>query len=248
MIFVLLLCIASAEAAAAPTNFQHIVVIVQENRTPDNLFYGLCQYVVCSTTPTATQYDIQTSNWLDNTAAGGFTQPSPVPLATLWGPGHAHRNFVTMCDADSSTHICAMDGASGVGCEHPSGCPSKSSFSYVDNSTGILNPYLRLAGYYGWANYMFQTNQGPSYPAHQFLFGGSSAPSAADDHRGIFASENVTNASEPAGCAAPADQRAQLITASGVRKQDEQDIPVLRAHDLVGPAGRQGHKLAVLCS
>ena len=40
---------------------------------------------------------------------------------------------------------------------------------------------------------MFQTNQGPSFPAHQFLFGGTSAPSAADDAAGIFASENMSN-------------------------------------------------------
>ena len=41
-----------------------------------------------------------------------------------------------------------------------------------------------------WANYMFQTNQGPSYPAHQFLFGATSATSAANDHAGIFMAEN----------------------------------------------------------
>ena len=58
----------------------------------------------------------------------------------------------------------------------------------------IVNPYLDLATQYGWANYMFQTNQGPSFPAHQFLFGGTSAPSAADDAAGIFASENMYTA------------------------------------------------------
>jgi hypothetical protein len=36
---------------------------------------------------------------------------------------------------------------------------------------------------------MFQTNQGSSYPAHQFIFGGTSAPSAADDAAGIFVSD-----------------------------------------------------------
>jgi phospholipase C len=37
---------------------------------------------------------------------------------------------------------------------------------------------------------MFQTNQGPSAPAHQFLFAGTSAPSAADDASAVFVSEN----------------------------------------------------------
>jgi hypothetical protein len=40
----------------------------------------------------------------------------------------------------------------------------------------ILDPYFQIAEQYGWANYMFQTNQGPSFPAHQFLFTGTSAP------------------------------------------------------------------------
>jgi phospholipase C len=230
----------SGAAGASRINFQHIVVIVQENRTPDNLFYALCQYVTCSTNPTSTQYDIQTTNWLDNSSPGGFTQPSPVPLATLWGPRHAHRYFAIMCDANPMTHVCAMDGANGISCEHPSGCPAKSSFSYVDNSTGILDPYLRLAGYYGWANYMFQTNQGPSYPAHQFIFGGSSAPSAIDDHHGIFASENVQKTTEQAGCAAPADQRVQLIDNKGTENPKNTIFPCFERttlSDLLGDKG-----------
>ena len=38
-----------AHTAAAHGRFEHIVVIVQENRTPDNLFQGLCAH------PLATQ-------------------------------------------------------------------------------------------------------------------------------------------------------------------------------------------------
>jgi phospholipase C len=71
--------------------------------------------------------------------------------------------------------------------------PEQPQFRYVDHSSGILNPYLDLATQYGWANYMFQTNQGPSFPAHQFIFGGTSAPSAADDAAGIFAAENMSS-------------------------------------------------------
>ena len=70
-------------------------------------------------------------------------------------------------------------------------CPTKAAFGYVDNSTGAVQPYLDLVKAYGWGNYMFQTNQGPSFPAHQYLFGATSAPSADDDHNGIFAAENT---------------------------------------------------------
>ncbi len=71
--------------------------------------------------------------------------------------------------------------------------PREAAFGYVIIRAGVLQPYLDLVAAYGWANYMFQTNQGPSYPAHQFLFGATSAPSAQDDHSGIFVAENAGN-------------------------------------------------------
>jgi hypothetical protein len=41
-----------------------------------------------------------------------------------------------------------------------------------------VNPYYSIATTYGFANYMFQTNEGPSMVAHQFLITGTSAPVA----------------------------------------------------------------------
>ena len=86
----LLLFGAEAIAAFAQIpNFQHVIVIVQENRTPDNLFQGLCippygSKNLCSTRPTASQYDIQTSNWLNKSSSTGVTQPSTVALANKY--------------------------------------------------------------------------------------------------------------------------------------------------------------------
>jgi phospholipase C len=205
-------------AFAQIPGFQHVVVIVQENRTPDNLFQGLCvppygSANPCSTSPTASQYDIQTGNWLNKKSSTGVTQPSTVALANKYDLSHAHSAFTVMCDADSLTGACKMDGAGSVACSGR--CPTKPQFRFVDNSTGILNPYLDLATQYGWANYMFQTNQGPSFPAHQFLFGGTSAPSAADDAAGIFASENMSGTAKTAGCAAEAGTTVQLIDPAG---------------------------------
>jgi len=101
---------------------------------------------------------------------------------------------------------------------------SKPQYRYVGNSFGILNPYLELATQYGWANYMFQTNQGPSFPAHQFIFGGTSAPSAADDAAGVFAAENmsasgVAGTGAIAGCIAPAGTTVKLITPTGENQE-----------------------------
>ena len=204
-----------AGASAQISRFQHIVVIVQENRTPDNLFQGLCGSRIanlCSVTPTSSQYNIQQDNWLDNTSPTGVTQPLTIPLDNLYDLSHAHVAFSAMCDATPSG-VCRNDGAAGIPCGGT--CTfSQPQFRYVDNSTGILDPYLKMVQQYGWANYFFQTNQGPSFPAHQFLFGGTSAPSAADDAIGTFAAENMTNSGD-AGCIAPADQTVALITSTG---------------------------------
>jgi hypothetical protein len=52
----------------------------------------------------------------------------------------------------------------------------------VTNSEGskghLLDPYLTMFRDYGWANFIYQTNQGASYSAHQFLFAGTSAMTA----------------------------------------------------------------------
>jgi phospholipase C len=201
-----------SEAPAASPNFQHIVVIFQENRTPDNLFYGLCGAPFgnagsCSTTPSAGQYNIQTSNWLNSQSSSGTTQPGSVPLANAYDLNHSHSAFVAQCDVNSNG-LCQMDGSAAV--SGTGACPDSPQFRFVDNSSGMLNPYLELATQYGWANYMFQTNQGPSFPAHQYIFGGTSAPTSDADRKGVHASENplgtagLSDSKNPAGCTADA--------------------------------------------
>jgi phospholipase C len=93
------------------SRFQHVVIVVQENRTPDNLFQGLClTSATCSTTPTNTQYDIQTKDWLDKTAITGITQPLTVALNAAYDLPHTHSAFTRQCDLNSRTGVCRMDG------------------------------------------------------------------------------------------------------------------------------------------
>jgi phospholipase C len=223
----------SVAAGSRVSPFKHVVVIFQENRTPDNLFQGLCvppygTAASCSAKPGPGQYDIQTGNWLDNKSSGGVIQPGLVALANKYDLSHAHSAFRAMCDADPTTGVCKMDGAAGVVCSGT--CLTTPQFRYVDNSTGILNPYLDLATQYGWGNFMFQTNQGPSFPAHQYIFGATSAPSAADDAAGIFAAENMSNTgisgtSAIAGCIADSTTTVQLVGPSGVENASDKIYP-----------------------
>ena len=208
-------------ARAASANFKHVVIIVQENRTPDNLFQGLCAPPFgspsrCSTTPGPTQYDIQTSSWVDKAAPGGTIQPKAVTLAHTSDLDHSHAGWLRQCDLKPSSTTCLMDGRSG--CKT---CAADAQWNYVTYTNGTLKPYLELATQYGWANYMFQTNQGPSYPAHQFLFGATSAQSASDDDAGLFVSENLVGTggvggfNKTAGCAAPETTRTFVISPGG---------------------------------
>jgi len=65
-----------------------------------------------------------------------------------------------------------------------------------------------MAQNFGWANQMFSTNQGESAPAHQFLFGGTSALTAAADAQATFVSENSF------GCVAPLNYPYYLLEPS----------------------------------
>ncbi len=185
--FILLLA-----SAATAQSFQHVVIVVQENRTPDNLFHGLCSKSSCG------PYNIQLTNWKNLNAQGGVTKPQQASLVGTSDLGHGHKDFVVQYDNGK------MDGADLGSCE--GSCPPLAHFIYVQSSD--VQPYLDLATQYGWANYMFQTNQGPSAPAHQYLFGGTSAPSAADDAAHIFVAENDGMI---AGCLSAPGTLARLI-------------------------------------
>ena len=224
LFFAVLALAFSSSTHAQISSFKHVVVIFQENRTPDNLFQGLCVTGNdCSTNPRGGQYNILTSNWLDKNSSTGFTQPQPVPLAGNYDLNHSHAAWVYQCNQGNRAS-CKMDDAADVPCLPSSICQRypHPQFRFVDNSQGILNPYLALAKQFGWANYMFQTNQGPSFPAHQFIFGGTSAPlvsnSVNDDALGIFAAENMGGTSGPAGCLSPRGASVQLIDIGGERQ------------------------------
>lgn len=171
------------------SSFQHIVLIVQENRTPDNLFQGLCLPPYGSTGACGTgagQYDIQSFGF---DKSGNSIALSPVPLGNSYDPSHSHSAFEAMCNPNRTTFFpCSQNTKLAT-----TGCPLNCSFQYVDpNATPTIYPYLYMAQNFGWANRMFQTNQGPSEPAHQFLFGGTSAPSAEDDAAATFVAENTS--------------------------------------------------------
>ena len=191
----------AGSAQTQPAPFQHIVLVVQENRTPDNFFNMLCRDAsgnvipnVCAVPPGAGQYNIQTSNWADKTRAGGVTQPHAMALSQTWDIGHGFRNFNVECDhVGGPISACKNDGFAAAACINGT-CPAKAAYGYVQDP--LMQPYMDLARNYGFGNYFYQTNRGSSGPAHQFLFGATSAATAAADAAGEF----IADFGQPAGC------------------------------------------------
>jgi phospholipase C len=103
--------------------------------------------------------------------------------------------------------------------------PEDPQQTYVNNSSEVVQPYFEIAKNYGFANYMFQTSQGPSFPAHQFLFGGTSAPDFYMDTLNTcggvypcyewFAAENATT-NGTFGCTASAGADILEVNPAGV--------------------------------
>jgi phospholipase C len=217
------------KAQIFPSQIKHVVVIFQENRTPDNLFHfltpacpipkGASGLNACTPNPvTKSCYDISPCG-LSNQS--GTVQPitlTAVPLSGSTDPSHAHTAWYQMCDPDPANgYACRNDGAWQIA----QSVAGSNSYGYVDNrpvinydgSAGhLLDPYLTYAKQYGWANFMYQTNQGPSYPAHQFIFSGTSARSAAEDAASTFISENFGPKGAAVGCLAPPDATTTLLS------------------------------------
>ncbi len=185
-------------AQEAARHIRHVVVIFQENRTPDNLFQDP---VLISRGADIRNYGIDST--------GAHVPLVPEPLATNWDNAHWHSSFLEMYDGGK------MDGAGEIPlyCADPSDCvpPPSRPFNYVQASD--VQPYYTLAETYAFGDRMFQTNQGPSFPAHQFIISGTSAPAPPGQANGnLLVAENTTGPNiDTTGCLGAPGQTVFLI-------------------------------------
>lgn len=182
-----------------PGKIEHIVIIFQENRTPDNLFHDPVLIKAGA--------DIA-SNGLNS--AGEIVPLTPTNLGINYDLGHSHADFVAMYDGGR------MDGANkvSIGCYKPTNCPPPNAQFHYVNPTEVA-PYFQLAEQYTFGDRMFQTNEGPSFPAHEFIISGTSAVTETSK---LFIAENpegTANAVTMAGCTAPPQEFVGLIGPNG---------------------------------
>jgi len=183
-----------------PGKAKHIVIIFQENRTPDNLFHDPALISAGA--------DIASSGV---NSSGNTVQLAPVPFGVDYDLDHSHKGFVTMYDGGK------MDGAdkNPITCNatNPPCPPANPVYRYVNASD--VQPYFQMAEQYTFGDRMFQTNQGPSFPAHQFIISGTSAPTPTSN---TFVAENasgIVNAGINTGCTAPPSEFVFTINAQG---------------------------------
>jgi phospholipase C len=185
----------SGPSAAITSKIHHIVIVFQENRSTDDLFNGL---------PGA---DTVRSGL---NSKGKQVKLQPISLTTPYDLGHTHSAF--LIESANGKY----DGFDKV----PSGCYSIQvcipadvrAYGYVPHKQ--TEPYFTMAERYSFGDHMFQTNQGPSFPAHQYIVSGTST---ITDGSSLRAAENpiIPTGGTAGGCDSPPGSLVTLIDTKG---------------------------------
>jgi phospholipase C len=186
------------EARLGHGKIKHIVIIIQENRTVDNLFNGF---------PGA-----DTVRSGKNTQ-GGIVALQPISMTARYDLSHKHSAWIE--DYDGGT----LDGFSteALNCYHGATCPKPdvAAYGYVPESQVL--PYWEMAKLYTFADRMFQTNEGPSFPAHQYLVSGTSTISNGSKYKAMDNPTNPYGHRHLGGCSSNKDTKVPTIDLRGTR-------------------------------
>jgi phospholipase C len=164
---------------------KHVVVIDQENRSFDNLFH-----------------DFPGANTVDHGYGhNGTVYPLvPVSLAAPWDLNHSHDQFLEDYDRGRDDGFDREIVAFRKGCNDPRNEPAcwdvvvahqQAPTAYGFVPVRDIEPYWAMARSFALSDQTFQSNNGPSYPSHQYMIAGQSAAVAENPGR------------EPWGCDAP---------------------------------------------
>jgi phospholipase C len=136
-----------------------VVIIVQENRSVDNLFNGF---------PGANTVRSGENSW------GQTVDLQPVPLTAPYDISHRHSAFVTEYANGNMNGFNLVSSRCKPAPRKSGECPPQGVAAYAYVPYSEVRPYWDMAKQYTFADNMFQTNQGPSFPAHQYLVSGTS--------------------------------------------------------------------------
>lgn len=135
-----------SDGGAMSAYIKHVVIIVQENRSVDNLFNG---FPGADTVRMGLKHD------------GTMIPLQPASIVQTYDISHAHTHWEAQYNDGGMNGFDTAD-------------PSLNPFTYVPQTEA--QPYWDLASKYTFADHMFQSNTGPSFVAHQYLIAGHSLP------------------------------------------------------------------------
>ncbi|MGA2758999.1 MAG: alkaline phosphatase family protein [Candidatus Cybelea sp.] len=189
------------EAEGVKRYIRHVVILIQENRSFDNLF---------ATYPGAdgTRYGMVKTGSKEVRVA-----LKPVALDGVCDFGHGYGNYLT--DYDHG----AMDGFSltGGGKKCP-GSAGEKPYQYVRPSQ--IQPYWTIADQYVLADHVFATQGSGSFTAHQDLIAGATTIDAMKTEALVDFPTHM-----PWGCDAPAGTVTSLLIAGSPPKYESDAGP-----------------------
>jgi phospholipase C len=197
----------STPPSSPPGTLQHIVVLLQENRSFDNIFAG---FPHADTTLVGKCKPAKDAPW----CKGNHTIPlRSVPLESTGTPNegtdidHSHNAFEIECDADAQ-HVCRMDGFDLIRFGESGNGPlaKKYPYAYVERSES--KPYWDFANQYTLADKMFFTETASSFIAHQMIISGT-----VQVGKGEWVTDQPIT--PPWGCNSPPGDDAPILHANG---------------------------------
>lgn len=150
-------------ATNTTTPIKHVIVVVMENRSFDNLFHGF---------PGADAVNFGYNHF------GQRVQLQAAPFEGNCDPDHSHEAWIK--DFDHGR----MDGydTTPPSCTGPvpSNGSSVANYPYGYVPYVEAKPYFDLAAQFGLADRMFASQTGPSYPGHMYIVAGTSGNQTDD--------------------------------------------------------------------
>ncbi|MGA8532605.1 MAG: alkaline phosphatase family protein [Candidatus Tumulicola sp.] len=131
---------------------KHVIIIVQENRSFDNLFQG---YPGADTVPSGRD------------SSGKIIKLQPVPLATKYVLDHSMSAMIADCNGTGALRgtDCRMDGFNRE--SNWGGPPQHPEYVYVPHDDS--QPYFDMAHEWVLADRMFQSHLDESFVSHQYI-------------------------------------------------------------------------------
>lgn len=226
----------SSSGNPPPSPIQHVVILLQENRSFNTMFMG---YPGAETSTTGQCKQYNPGSGYPVVCASSNGQPITVKLKpiTLESDGipdqgididHCHRTYLVEYDGGK------MDGFGsihlGTVCE--SGFPAK-KYPYAYVVRRELKPYWDMASRYALADHMFSTATTDSFVAHQEVIAGTTALNAHE-------SLTDTPSNRPWGCDAPPGTVTHVLFSNGTERYNG-PFPCLTQYktmpDVLGAAG-----------